>query len=383
MWNNRISFYLSPNWNSQGDINMSTKIKFLPVGNGDTTLFENGETTILTDLNHRTSKEDDQDFFDVHVEVREACQDGRDSYKLDYFVITHPDQDHIRGFDEVFYVGDPSKYSSRSAEKKNQVLIEEIWVSPYMEDFENKQDSSESVFKEVKRRLDLSPEEQKKSGNRIKVLEYKKEKSFTILKDDISYLILAPTKEESNIDKSTNDNGDRKSSNDSSLVILWKFKEGTKEAKVLIGGDAGVNVWNRIYDDFKHQLSSIEHHILLSPHHCSRTAMAIKIDETDYDYSENAKRVLKNFSDDGFVISSSKEILDDDDNPPSHEAKQEYLKMLIEKKEHNHTKRFLNPDTHDNNKPGKVVFELNESGLRLLAKSSISVTKTPTTQTYG
>jgi len=204
------------------------------------------------------------------------------------------------------------------------------------------------------------------------------------LTPNITWELLAPTPEEADIPDDEDE-----SSNDSSLVIRWSLKVGTGLTKILLAGDATVEVWDRIWKDFKNKTDKLKRHILLAPHHCSRGAMARKQDDDSYEYSDDALDALDQFDGDGFIVTSSKEIKRNDDNPPSWDAKQKYFNMLKKAKETGYQDRFLNPDTYKNGKPEPVVFDLTKSGPVLKTAGTASTTRNTlgtasvTSPTYG
>ena len=58
--------------------------------------------------------------------------------------------------------------------------------------------------------------------------------------------------------------------NGSSVIINFKIKNsefGSNVSKFLAGGDAGVEIWERISDEF--QTTDTKYDLLLAPHHCS------------------------------------------------------------------------------------------------------------------
>ncbi|MBL0037822.1 MAG: hypothetical protein IPP36_03275 [Nitrosomonadales bacterium] len=138
--------------------------------------------------------------------------------------------------------------------------------------------------------------------------------------------------------------------------------------RIMLGGDATVEVWDRIWQNYQNNTDKLSWHILLAPHHCAIDAIARKNKDGKYEYSENALNALGQVISDGFVVSSSKEIKHNDDLLPSWEAKQKYLGMLKDADE----ARFLNPDTRANapllysplqdDKPEPVVFTLTKEG---------------------
>src|SRR5262245_11423361 len=95
---------------------MSTTISFFPVGNGDMTLIKLGdraETTVLIDCNIREAADnpDDDEFRDVAADLRGRIKrDDKGRPYVDVFLLSHPDQDHCRGFARHFYLGVPGDY---------------------------------------------------------------------------------------------------------------------------------------------------------------------------------------------------------------------------------------------------------------------------------
>ena len=335
---------------------------YFPADNGDCILIELDKKTIATDVHYRDCAEDsDEPEYDFAPDLQKACLVSSKNYRASIFVLTHPDKDHVKGFTRLFYCGDPDNYKDRPTADQKLILIEEMWISPYSENPNYETDDSKPVFKEINRRLELrGTADADKDGNRIKTLDTEHNTTGSVT-SNISWKLLAPTPEEANIqDEEGSD--ERASSNNSSLVILWSLKVDGGISKLLIAGDAEVGVWERIWADYRKKTDQIKRHVLLAPHHVSRCSMARKDEDDKYVYSDNALDALGQFEGDGFVVASSKEILDDDDNPPSWDAKQKYLEMLKKQKEKGYKERFLNPDTHKSGKPEPVVFELTIAG---------------------
>lgn len=347
-----------------------------PVGNGDTTLIEVDKKTILTDVNYRSGAADPvEDEYDFAPDLQKACLVSAKNYRLSVFVLTHPDVDHRRGFTELFYCDDPDNYKNRKSGDEKLILIEEMWISPHAEAPNYKTDDSKPMFKEIDRRLVLRGTlDGEKDGNRIKTLNTDGDHKTGSLTPNIFWKVLAPTADEADI-MDEEDSEKHASSNDSSLVLCWTLKVDGGVTRVLIGGDATVEVWDRIWNDYKKNTDRLKRHILLAPHHCSRCAMARKQEDDSYDYSNDALSALDQFEGDGFVVSSSKKVEDNDDNPPSWEAKQKYLGMLKKAKENGYEDRFLNPDTHKDGKPEPVVFDLTKSGPVLKTAGTASTAK--------
>ena len=328
------------------------KVTFFPVGNGDTTMFEVDGKVIITDCHYRKKCQDENnDDYDFGDDVRNACVDG-----LDIFVLTHPDKDHLLGTGELFHLGKPGDCPS------DKILIKEIWCSPYATDPAYTTDDSKPLLDEIKRRKGLSGADSTKDGNRLKILSLDKTPTFGSVTSKIFWRLLAPSDAEAAIEAGDEDK--RNSSNDSSVVIQWTLTSNGHETKLLLGGDATVEIWDRIWDDNCKQKTNLEWDILLTPHHCSRGALARKNDDDKYEYSDKANSALGQMRGCGYAIASSKEVKRNDDNPPSWEAKRKYLNILEKPSCSLENERFINPAVHgEENKPAPVVFELSSSGI--------------------
>ena len=133
------------------------------VGAGDSLTLLSGqdgdgaELVIQVDLNHLSASEDDDDphvpIIDQLIEILPKIGDRP---YLAAFVLTHPDQDHCRGFEQLL----------------DDVLIGELWVTPRI--FEEYKadlcDDATAFRKEADRRLDAMASGDGKSGNRIRVV---------------------------------------------------------------------------------------------------------------------------------------------------------------------------------------------------------------------
>ncbi|MGH2443712.1 MAG: hypothetical protein ACRDFX_11205 [Chloroflexota bacterium] len=269
--------------------------------------------------------------------------------------------DHLGGADTLLHLGDSESYDPEPDEGDPKIFVDEIWTSPYAIEPAYETEQSKAMLKEIRRRDKLrGTPEGESDGNRLKVLTSDGDETEGWVGNSLHWTLLAPTEEEANIEQ-PDEEEEKVSANNSSLVILWRVEVEEGEGYFLLGGDAVVEVWERIKADHDADLTELGWHVLLAPHHCSRGVLNRKVEE-EYKPSDDAREALSQVRGDGFIVSSSKEILDDDDNPPSYEAKQQYLEILKEAKASNHEARFLNPDTHKDGDPAPVIFEITKNG---------------------
>lgn len=376
------------------------RVTFFPVGNGDTILIEANDKTILTDVNYRCERHTDRFrssvdvngmmgnaatlgaeeaeqpfewiYYDFALDLQYACYQSsyrsNREYRLSLLVLTHPDKANLTGFEKLFYQGDPADFEDRPREDDKLILIEEMWINPLFADPKYATDQSKSVFQEIKRRLDLQGTEAGgMNGNRITILAAPSAGSGLIknFSRNIEAHVISPVQQER---ENVISAADITEINNSSLIIRWTIKVFGGANRILLGGDANVDVWDRIWENYKDNADKLCWHILLAPHHCSIDALARLNQEGRYEYCENALKALGQVEGDAYIISSSTEVKQNEDTQPSWEARNQYLKMLKDGDE----ARFLNPDNyaygpllyspHQDDKPEPVIFTLTKQG---------------------
>jgi hypothetical protein len=329
---------------------MAVKSLRFRVGNGDMTLIvlESGRR-LLVDIDIRATTGEDSDIPDVASQLRDELKElGRDSegrLYVDAFLLTHPDQDHIRGLACHFHLGPPLDWSK----KLDKIFIREQWSSPIVFRRASKDHtlcpdacdwSAEARRRVRKFREGGSPSD----GDRILIMG----EDIDGKTDDIASIVikvdelfsricggsdpsfearlLAPLKADDEAEE------ELISKNDSSVILRVDLKvQHATKARYLIGGDAGVAIWEKIWARNKHQSGRLEYDILIAPHHCSWHSLS-------YDsWSENGERAKVNVAARhalgqaraaALIIASSKPVVDDDNDPPCVRAKREYLDVL-------------------------------------------------------
>jgi len=124
--------------------------------------------------------------------------------------------------------------------------------------------------------------------------------------------------------------------NNSSVIARIKLASSYEPdaARFLVGGDAEVAIWERIWEDNSHDAENLlGYDLLLAPHHCSWHSLSwdswSELGE-DAEVSTDARNALGQPRDGAVIVASSKHISDDDSDPPCIRAKREYQSILKE-----------------------------------------------------
>jgi len=340
----------------------SRGIVFWPVGNGDSTTFavEKG-VTIQIDLNNLYEAEDEDN---PHIPVIEGLieqlpkMDGKPY--LSVFVLTHPDQDHCRGFAELL----------------DQVKIGELWFAPRVFR-EYSRDLSEDAIcfkKEAKRRVKATIDKNGNvpSGDRVRIIGYDdllKEEEYcgfplsqlTVPGNEVTKLdgknydgifrafVHAPFKDDSA--------GER---NETSIALQITLYEGQTTLQALLFGDLAYPTLKKIFDLSKE--NDLSWNVMLAPHHCSKSAMYWQ--EEDEEEEKRKDDILNDMgnaaADSAYIISSSEPIPDSNepgDNPPHAIARNRYQEIVSDG-------CFICTEEYPSeDNPEPLVFELGESGI--------------------
>jgi hypothetical protein len=267
---------------------MDPRITYFPVGNGDCSLITLSDNTqIIIDCNttEEASDESDPSRYDVHQHLLDFGKklNGKIPH-VDVFILTHADQDHCRGFNTMFYTGDPAKYTVKHT-KEDLILIDELWFTHRIFATHEGEPSkwAKAFRKEAQRRIDLhlanSPV-RNDAGNRIRVVGHSNNPAYKGLGDlvvtpgnyidgigqkkkDFRFFVHAPFRKE--VDSKLAER------NDTSVVLQACFDVGkTQHAGLaMFGGDAGAAIWSKILE--LSEDATLQFDLDLAPHHCSWT----------------------------------------------------------------------------------------------------------------
>ncbi len=330
---------------------MAVKASHFRVDNGDMTLleFESGRR-VLVDINIREDADDENDDTpDVAKQLRNRLdRDDKGRLFVDAFLQTHPDADHIRGLKKHFHLDDPSTWSKAD----DKIIIREMWSSPIVFRRANAKDEDHVLCDDAEAWRDEARRRVKKfrtdgslgDGSRIVILGedvdgktddlgailVKVDEVFSKIcgTNDSSFeaRLLAPMPAEDDAEE------DVLTKNNSSVIIRIDVKlSKVTKARYLIGGDAEVAIWDRIWERNKNRPERLEYDVLIAPHHCSWHSLSYdswsKMGEK-VKVSEPARKALGQALSGALIVASSKPIKDDENDPPCIRAKREYLDIL-------------------------------------------------------
>jgi hypothetical protein len=331
---------------------MSTTITCFPVGNGDMTLICLGDkagTTILIDCNIRAA---DDDTRDVAKDLRDRIKrDSKGRPFIGAFLNTHPDADHCRGDKNHFHLGPVKDYADdKKPDNEKKILIGEIWSSPIVFRRASKEhtlcEDAEAFQKEAIRRVLLAREKNCagiESGDRVLILG----EDIDGKTDDLRGILVKLDEVFDRVNGTHNqlfkarllaplpfsddeDEEDQLGKNHSSVVLNIELADTSERKTVknfLIGGDADVLIWERLWEKHEKKLEVLAYDSMLTPHHCSWHTLShdSRTDLGDEaEVSADAKSALSQIRQGGYVIASSCPIKDDDCDPPCYAAKLEY-----------------------------------------------------------
>ncbi|GAA0624963.1 hypothetical protein [Thalassospira tepidiphila] len=359
---------------------MAAQISFFPVGNGDMTLIRlRNDQSILIDINVTTAADDaSDDRPDVISQLRERLEKDENGRSfVDVFVLSHPDQDHISGLEKHFHLGPENDWKKED----DKILIKEMWSSPIIFRRASKNhkicEDAKAWAKEARRRVAQYRETSSfPDGERIQIMGEDAdgktddineivvsvgdciETANSIRDGAFSARLLAPLSPDDQIDE------EELSKNNSSVILRFALqnKENTETCHFLTGGDAGVAIWERLWELHGETKSEwLEYDILQAPHHCSWRSLSYQswsdLGEKAQ-VNDNAVSALSQVLEGGIIISSSKTIKKDDANPPHERAKREYLSMVG-----GDADRFFCTMEHWDEKSDLIEFELVGSGI--------------------
>ncbi|MCB1689314.1 MAG: metallohydrolase [Halioglobus sp.] len=367
---------------------MAAKVTFFPVDNGDMTLIQLADadkTCLLIDCKIRSAADNPEDGTpDVAKELRNRIKtDINNRPYVDAMLLSHPDEDHCLGLKTHFWLGPIAEYADDAKPQlEKRIIIRQLWSSPMV--FRRASNDhllcpdAKAFNKEAKRRvaenlkqnfsvgdgdkiLIIGEDENGKTDNLGPVLIKSGERFSGINGQAADHLvshILAPISKQSDVEEEI------LSKNGSSVIISYDIKNSAYSSTVsrfLSGGDAGVDIWERISGEF--ESSDLEYDLLQAPHHCSWRSLSHDSwsdNGESAQISQSARSALGHARNGAIIVSSSKPIVDDKDDPPCIRAKREYRSILG-----NSGIFKCTGEEPNTSKPAPLQFEATASGFKL------------------
>lgn len=368
---------------------MTASITFFPVSNGDMTLitFDNDQK-LLVDLNvRRAADADDDDTPDVMADLRgRLTRDEKGRLFVDGFLLSHPDEDHIRGLQTHFHLGPPEEWD----EDDDKILIREMWSSPVVFRRASKShvlcEDAKAWAKEARRRVALYREKGAATveGDRIQIMGEDEDGKT----DDILAIVVKAEGLVTRLNRVTAGTfearllapvprGDDEEleelldKNHSSIVLRFSIRGGgiPDRCRFLTGGDAEVAIWERLWGKHgTYQADWLSYDILQAPHHCSWHSLSYDSYSThgeDAEVCEDARSALAQIRKGAIVVASSKAIDPEEADPPSDRAKREYISIVDGKSD-----RFICVTDVWEDDARALQYEITSSGVTKVVKSA-------------
>ena len=314
---------------------------------------DNGQT-ILVDIHVRTAADDqDDETPDVMADLRSRLnQDGQGRLYVDAFLLSHPDKDHICGLANHFHLGSPAQWDA----DEDKILIKEMWSSPLVfrrgSKDEVEVDDAKAWWAEARRRVARFKESgfATVDGDRILIMG----EDYNGKTDDILDIVVPTGETIDSVNRvvsgavqgrllgpiaPTGDEEEEEilSKNGSSVIVRFSIRGAgyADKCRFLTGGDAGVAIWERLWDEYG-DTDWLEYDILQTPHHCSWRSLSYDSYSEhgeDAEVCQDARNALAGARKGAVIVASSRTIDPDDGDPPSDRAKREYISILNDDEE--------------------------------------------------
>jgi hypothetical protein len=380
---------------------MSKKVTFYQVDNGASVLVTlDDETHVLLDIKQKPDNaENDDKTEDVHTSLLKTLPKRDGKRRLTVFALTHADLDHCQGFNRIFF------YPGQDKEDDELIGIDELWVTA--EIFNEKiSGPAQDVQNEARRRLRLWSDKDRqtdaeKPGNMLVVFG----RSDT---ENLSHLPAKRRPGAGTVIKSIAGKGrtdfegfvhcpfsylldnEEVLRNDTSLILQIFISDGDSCADMLIGGDAGCQVWKTVYNKSQEMgnAARLDWDVFFVPHHGSYKFFTEKEheegrEEADKTPAETSIKILEAGRDKGWLVCSSRPVQEknyEDGDPPHIEAVRHYRKRAEDMGDEDHFVCLMeNPSKND---PSPLVLRLTPGGLQkiILGAASISIGGKATSQ---
>ena len=342
-------------------------ITFYPIGNADCCLIEldNGKN-LLFDYAHCKDFEDEEDLrVDLRTEITNKLEGKKKKY-LDIVTFTHADDDHLRGFSDLFYLEYAKKYQN-----DERIKIKQLWVPATIICEKGLKDEAGILQAESRYRL------KNKLGIRIfsrpsflndwfesedlDISEYsglfvdagRLVPDFNISNDNFEVFVHSPFAHRTD-DKLI----DR---NIGSIVVQCSFSNDENITKLILAADTPYDNWIEIVNITKSHKreEKLNWDIIKLPHHCSYSSLNNEKGKDKTDPVKEIKWLFEQCQGSAKIISTSNKIPTEDTAQPPHRQAANYYKDNAKNKngEFLVTMEFPKPS-----KPEPLVINIDDDG---------------------
>ncbi|ABK43185.1 conserved hypothetical cytosolic protein [Magnetococcus marinus MC-1] len=304
---------------------------FWPVGTGDSTSIVIQEGVVLQ-VDLRDLKMADETG-DDHATLIDALAANLPKVEgkpyLSAFALTHPDKDHILGFEELL----------------DRVTIGEIWFTPrvFIEHDQDLCDDAVAFKNEAERRVQemIKSNGDVGAGERVQLIGYNTLLEMEEFKNFPEDRLTVPGNSITEIDGNNYEGGfnafihapfaeeivgDR---NDTSMCMQIVLGNDPSQGGVLLFGDIAYPRIRRIFDATREAGNEeyLKWKVFLAPHHCSKSAMYQTEDDKEVLKQDMLDDLAEFQVEGGVIVASSEKIPSQNssgDNPPHAKAKSRY-----------------------------------------------------------
>lgn len=366
---------------------MEHKIKFYPVGNGDTSqIILTNKKRILMDFRHIKNAESESE--DGEINLKKSLKDELEKEGIDFFDVvafTHADKDHIENSSEFFELHHAKKYQG-----DDRIKIKELWVPAAMilEEAEQNDKGSEFVIwrQEARHRL--------REGKGIRVFskpnrlkEWLEENNlsvedrkhlitdagqlvpgFSLYNDGVEFFCHSP------FVKHVDDHEEFR--NEASLIFNIRFKCGENLIDYLAVGDTKWEILEEIVIKSQKYRPSLGKNnkdrlcwdIFNIPHHCSYLALSDEKGDKETIPKQKIEELLLYGKEGSFIVSSSNKIPNNTEaykqtQPPHIQARKCYEKYLDKVKG---CKFLVTMEESSKKNPNPIEFSIDENGVSIV-----------------
>ena len=360
-----------------------TKIFFFPVGNADTILINTSDNkVILMDYfkPQDSETEEENSGFNVSKFIHKYLNEN-DIESIDLAVFSHADDDHVHGFEELFWLEHAKTYQS-----DERIKVEEIHVPAILVTEANPKGSAKILRQEIRYRLKNNLGA-KFYGYPPQVKEWLEDAEITIgdLEDicvhagefipgfdsgkgALEIFVHSPFS-----DKQEQDDQNR---NDNSIVLHLTAIDVAEPLRVMLGGDAGHQEWADIVTRTQNNDNTdrLEYDVFKVSHHCSFHSLSDEKGDTETIPRDEVKELFGYGKPNCILISSSNPITDEDTVLPPHFQAAAYYKKVVKgngESEDNFmvTMEYPNPEN-----PVPIILSASEDGFQTESREQLSST---------